>query len=94
MNKTLLCAALLLTGALALQWQGWRLDGRQAQVAQEVHTLQQQNNAQIAKIERLKTWLGEFRSSPEGGLLEELVREKLFMIKPGETYVLPQSEAT
>ena len=92
MNKAFLCAVLLFAGAFALQWQGWRLDAQQAQVAEEVHRLKQQNAAQTAKIDRLKTWLDELKGDSEG-LLEELVREKLFMIKPGEVYILPQSES-
>lgn len=80
-------------GGAYLQYQWWQVDAKQAQVARETAALQQENSAQQAKNAQLKQRIDDIRQHPDE-IFEELAREKLFMIKPGEIYILPQSEAS
>lgn len=90
--KTIFVIALLVAFSGYLQMERWRLDDKRENVAGEVHILQEQNAEQMKKNAALKARLDELKEAPDE-VFEALAREKLFMVQPGEQYVLPQSEA-
>lgn len=85
-------AAAVGVAAVGLWLQTALLDKHAREVGEAAETMAAANARQREENARLAARIGDVRANPDA-VFEELAREKLFMVKSGEVYVLPKSEA-
>lgn len=83
--------AAVISAIAYMQWQKAELADAEQLIRSEMSSLVRKNETQQAHNARLKSRLALIEKDSDN-VFETLARRKLFMVKPGEIYVLPLAE--